>query len=164
VHFAIEQRIEGLPGAVASVFVDEGFYVSLDALPKLGRPEVLSREVHDTIVHMRVRYRFTGELSSAVRAVVDPHKLTWVEETDHDLAARNVSFRMIADHYADRFRADGHYRFEPSGATATIRRCEGDLEVRMRLVGHRVEQAIVSGLREHLNTEVDFVEAWLGAR
>jgi hypothetical protein len=39
-----------------------------------------------------------------VRAVVDPRKLSWVEVSVHDLATRTATFRMDADHYADRFR------------------------------------------------------------
>jgi hypothetical protein len=30
------------------------------------------------VVHLDVRFRFTGNLSSAVTKVVDPAKLTWV--------------------------------------------------------------------------------------
>ncbi|MEY2404948.1 MAG: hypothetical protein QOD38_2499 [Acidimicrobiaceae bacterium] len=161
-RFQLEQHIAAPVGAVVAAFVDPGFYESLEALPNLGRPELLSHEAKGSIVRMRVRYRFTGELSGAVRAVVDPKKLTWVEEADHDIAARSVSFRMIADHYADRFKSSGTYRFEPAGDTSTIRNCTGDIEIRMPLVGRRVENAIVSGLREHLGAEVALVERWIG--
>ncbi len=65
-------------------------------------------------MQLRVRYRFTGHLSSAVKAVIDPNRLTWVEEADHDLATHHVSFRMIADHYADRFTSSGRTNSRPS--------------------------------------------------
>ena len=110
---------------------------------------------------MRVRYRFTGQLSAAVRAAIDPQKLSWVEEADHDLAAHRVTFRMIADHYADRFKSSGTYRFDPAGDTATTRNCTGDIEIRMPLVGRRVENAIISGLQDHLGSEVALVEQWI---
>jgi hypothetical protein len=160
-RFQLEQRIAGPVDAVANAFVDPGFYESLEALPDLARPELLSREVRGAIVRLRVRYRFTGHLSAAVRAAVDPAKLTWVEEADHDLPAHNVSYRMIADHYADRFTCSGTYRFKPAGESATTRVCTGDLKIRMPLVGGRVENAIVSGLREHLGAEVELVERWI---
>ncbi|MEY2423695.1 MAG: hypothetical protein QOI95_3762 [Acidimicrobiaceae bacterium] len=160
-RFELEQRVAAPVGAVVAAFVDPGFYESLEALPNLGRPELLSREEKGSIVRMRVRYRFTGQLSAAVRAAIDPKKLTWVEEADHDVEARRVSFRMIADHYADRFKASGTYRFDPAGDAATTRKCAGDIEIRMPLVGRRVENAIISGLREHLDSEVDLVERWI---
>jgi hypothetical protein len=160
-RFQLEQRIAAPVDAVVAVFVDPGFYESLEALPNLGRPELLSREARGSIVRMRVRYCFTGQLSAAVRAAIDPRKLTWVEEADHDVAGHRVTFRMIADHYADRFKSSGTYRFDPAGDAATTRSCTGDIEIRMPLVGGRVEKAIVSGLREHLGSEVHLVERWI---
>lgn len=160
-RFQLQQRIAGPVETVAAAFVDPGFYESLEALPNLARPELLSREVRGPIVRLRVRYRFAGHLSAAVRAAVDPNKLSWVEEADHDLPAHRVSFRMIADHYADRFTCSGDYRFQPAGDDATIRKCAGDIKIRMPLVGGRVEQAIVSGLQEHLGAEVELVERWI---
>lgn len=162
-HFELDQRIAAPPAAVAAAFADEGLYVMLGKLAKLGPPEVLSRDTDGDVVRLRVRYRFTGELSSAVRRAIDPKKLTWVEESTHDLAARMVTFRLVADHYADRLRSSGTYRFSPDG-DGTIRHSEGDLTVRAALVGRLVEQAIVSGLREHLDDEVDLVEAFLATR
>ena len=84
-RFQLQQRIAAPVDAVVAAFVDPGFYESFEALPNLGRPELLSREEKGAIVRMRVRYRFTGQLSAAVRAAIDPKKLTWVEEADHDL-------------------------------------------------------------------------------
>jgi hypothetical protein len=161
-RFAFEQRIHGPLDAVARVFVDPNFYEQLAALPKLGRPELLSRDVDGDTVHLRVRYRFTGELSSAVTAVVDPRKLTWVEDAVHELGAYRAEFRMIADHYADRFACSGSYWFAADG-DATVRHSEGDLKIRMPLVGGRVERAIVSGIGEHLDAEVAVVEGIVSA-
>ena len=163
-RFQLQQRIAAPVDAVVAAFVDPGFYESLEALPNLARPELLSHEVNGTHVRMRVRYRFTGQLNAAVRAAIDPKKLTWVEDADHDTAAHRVTFRMIADHYADRFTASGSYRFEAAGEASTTRNCTGDIKIRMPLVGGRVENAIVSGLHEHLDSEVDLVERWIRSR
>lgn len=162
-RFEIDQRINRPPDQVAAAFVDPRFYDLLDTLPKLGRPEILSRDVEGTTVHLRVRYQFTGHLSSAVRAAVDPHKLSWVDDAHHDLARRRVRFRMVPDHYADRFECSGAYQLDAAGANATDRRCRGELRVRMPLVGHRVETAIVSGLREHLEAEVSVIEQFIAS-
>ena len=160
-HFELEQRINGPADAVAAAFIDPAYYELLDTLPKLGRPEVLTHDIEGSTAHLRIRYRFTGHLSSAVRAAVDPAKLSWVEDTHHDLSAGRARFTMVADHYADRFQCTGTYRFEAIDATTTKRICSGDLRIRMPLVGHRVEVAIVSGLREHLEAETALVERFL---
>lgn len=160
-HFELTQRFSAPVADVADAFCDPGFYEVLAELPKLGRPEVLSRETDGSRVVMRVRYRFNGELSSAARAVLDPAKLTWVEESTHDLAAHRVSFVQVPDHYADRFTCRGSYRFRADGASHTIRTAEGDVKVRAPIVGSSVERAIISGLKEHLHEAVDLLERWL---
>ena len=160
-RFQIEQVIAGPVDAVARLYTESRFYERLGELPKLGRPEVLDRREDGTAVHLAVRFRFTGNLSPAVTKVVDPAKLSWVEESVHDLARHTVTFIMRPDNYADRLRASGSTRFEPAGEDGTRRVTEGDLTVRVPLVGRSAEGAIVSGLREHLAAEVAVVEELL---
>jgi hypothetical protein len=163
VRFELVQRLAAPASDVAIAFTDPALYEELAALPKLGGCEVLDRTAEGDTVHLRVRYRFKGDLSSAVKAVIDPAKLTWVDDAHHDLAQRTVRFAMLADHYADRFRATGSYRFDPApdDSSETIRTTVGDIKVKMLLVGGQVERAIVSGLREHQEEEVTIVDRWL---
>jgi len=160
VRFNIEQRFTGDVDAVARAYADPALYGSFDGLPKLSRPQVVDHQVDGDLVVLRVRYRFGGELSAAARAVIDPGRLTWVERSVHDLADRSATFTMIPDHYADRFRCEGSYRFD-TVAGGCRRRGQGDLRVRALLVAGAVEGAIVSGLREHLIDEVPIVEAFV---
>lgn len=159
-RFTIDQRFRAAPDDVARAFANPDLYVTFQDLPKMSRPEVLSHEVEGDQVVLLIRHRFTGELSPAARAVIDPARLSWVEHATHDLAAHTTTFRMVADHYSDRFHCSGSYRFKAEG-TGTLRHCEGDIKVRALLVASAVESAIVSGLREHLDAEVDVVEAFL---
>ena len=166
-RFQNEQRIAGSMEAVARLYTEPRFYEVLGELPKLGKPEVLERREEEQVVHLAVRFRFTGNLSPAVTAVIDPAKLTWVEESVHDLTSRTVTFRMNPDHYADRLRSSGSVRFESGDDGVTRRLTEGELAVRVPLLmgGGRtagvVEQVIVSGLRDHFSAEVGVVERLL---
>jgi Protein of unknown function (DUF2505) len=166
-RFQIEQRIAGPVEAVARIYTEPSFYEQVGALPKLGKPEVLERREDGSLVHLAVRFRFTGNLSPAVTAVVDPAKLTWVEESVHDLDQYAVTFRMNPDHYRDRLRSQGSVHYEPDGDGVTRRLTEGELAVKVPLllgggaVGGVVEGAIVSGLREHLAAEIEVVERLL---
>ena len=45
-------------------------------------PDVLDQRVDGDLVRQRIRYAFVGDLSPAVTAVVDPDKLTWVEQSE----------------------------------------------------------------------------------
>jgi hypothetical protein len=79
----------------------------------------------------------------------------------HDVANRTVTFRMLPDHYADRFACEGTYRFEAAGGGGTVRRTEGDLRIKAPLVARAVEGAIVDGLRDQLAAEVPLVERFI---
>src|SRR5688572_32195125 len=111
-RFALDQRINGPVGAVARIYAGSRFYERLGELPRLGRPEVLDRREDGSVVHLSVRFRFTGDLSPAVTRVVDPARLSWVEESVHDLERHTVTFVMRPDNYADRLRFSGASRFE----------------------------------------------------
>jgi hypothetical protein len=159
-RFSIEQRFAADVDAVARAYADPALYVALDGLPKLSEPDVIGHEVDGDTVILQVRYRFGGELSAAARAIIDPARLTWVERSTHDLAERSTTFTMVPDHYADRFRCQGSYRFDPVD-DGCRRRGEGDLRVKALLVAGAVEGAIVSGLKEHLVDEVPVVESFV---
>jgi hypothetical protein len=161
VHFRLEQSFAAPVDAVALAFTEPELYEALGGLPKLGRPEVLSRTEDGEVVSLEVRYRFTGDLSAAARRVVDPAKLSWVERSTHDLARHQVDFNLVPDNYGNMLRASGRYSFEPDGPNATRRVAEGDVAVKLPLVGKAVENAIVSGIREHLTAEVPVVERYV---
>jgi hypothetical protein len=159
-RFTVEQRFSAVPDAVARAYTDPALYLAFEDLEKMSRPDVLTHEADGDVVKMQIRYRFSGHLSSAARAVIDPARLTWVEHSTHDLGRRTTTFTMVPDHYRDRFRCSGSYRFDADGS-GTVRRCDAEIKVQALLVAGAVEGAIVSGLREHLDEEVPVVEAFL---
>ncbi len=159
-QFRLEHRYRAEPEAVARAYADTALYAAVRAGSKLAPPEVLERRDDGDDVELCIRYRFIGELSPAVRAVLDPARLTWVDESTHDLVARTVAFRLVADHYADRFSCAGTYRFEADGA-GTVRHTQAELKVRAPLVGSKVERVLVGDLSTHLAAEIPGVEAFL---
>ncbi|MCU1496569.1 MAG: hypothetical protein JWM47_522 [Acidimicrobiales bacterium] len=161
-RFEITQRYQSSAADVTDAYADPELYPTLVGLPKLGGIEVLSSERDGDTATLRIRFRFTGNLPSAVTAVVDPSRLTWVQETTHDLAAGTTTFRLAPDHYPDRLQASGTFRVSADGE-GSARIVTGELKVRALLVGGKVEQAIVSGLAEYLVAEAPAVDAYLGA-
>src|SRR5688572_20413786 len=81
VRFRIEQVVAADPERVQAALVDPLFLERLASLPKLGRPELLEQRREGEVLHQRVRYRFAGDLNAAARAVLDPARLTWIEES-----------------------------------------------------------------------------------
>jgi Protein of unknown function (DUF2505) len=163
VNFRIEQRITAPLTAVETALLDRAFIAATAQLPKLGEPELLGQERDGDHVHQRIRYRFTADLSPAVARVVDPAKLTWIDDARYDLTSHTSRHRILPDHYADRLEASYDVTLEPLG-DSTRRVTTGQLKVRVPLVGGRVERAIVSGLEEHAAAEADLLGSWVAER
>lgn len=159
--FTVDQVFAAGGDALAQAYADPALYETLVGLPKLDTPEVLDHRVHGTIVRLAIRYRFVGDLSAAVTAVIDPRKLTWVERSEHDLAARKVRYRLVPDSYADRLQSQGTCAITDRTNGGSVRTVTGMLKVKALVVGSAVERAIVSGLREHLAAEVPLVEEFV---
>lgn len=159
-RFEVIQRYRSSADVVERAYADEALYPTLVGLPKLGGIELLDQTRDGDEVRMRARYRFTGHLPGAVTAVVDPERLTWVQESTHDLGTGRATFVLLPDHYPDRLSASGTYAVEAHGDRSR-RVVRGELKVRAPLVAGRVEKAIVSGLQEYLEAEAPKVDTWI---
>jgi hypothetical protein len=160
VRFELIQRLRAPVAEVEAAFIDPEYLAELGRLPKLGSPELLEQQDRGDHVWQRVRYRFVGDLSPAVTAVVDPRKLTWVEGSTLDRTSHTTTFDIEPDNYARLLGASGTITLAPDGE-ATLRRTTGDVAVHVPFVGHKVESAIISGLRQHAEREVDVLERWV---
>jgi hypothetical protein len=157
VDFRIEQRFPAPLAVVEATLLDSTFAAGL-----VTRPQLLSEQRDGTVVRRRVRHTFTGELSTAVTAVVDPHKLTWVDVGEHDLGTHRSTHRIEPDHYEGRLTCRYESVLVPEG-DSTARIVTGELRVHMPFVGGRVERAIVSGLADHAVQEEEAMVAWLAS-
>ena len=159
-RFRLEQQFSAALPAVEAAFVDPALLAEMATLPGLGRPQLVGLDEDGDTVRQQVRYAFTGELSPAVTAAIDPQRLTWVEHSEHDRRTHRGLFHIVPDHYADRLSCSGSIRFEVDGGV-TRRVVEGDLRVRFPFVAAKVERAIVAGLHDHAAAEAGVVQAWL---
>ena len=109
-NFRIEQPIAAPCARVIAVSADPDFYVRRGESEKVRPPEIVERTQDGDTVRLSIRYAFTGDLSGAARAILDPSQLTWVVETDLSTTTGDAVFRLRPDHYADRLSCDGAYR------------------------------------------------------
>jgi hypothetical protein len=166
VKFTITQHFSGAtPAQIVAAYTNPDLYATFEGLTKVARPEVVAREATSDHISLTLRMRFIAELNAAARAVVDPAKLSWLQDEQYDLGSLTATAVFHPENYADRFSSSGGYAFapDPNDASRTIRTITGDLRVRMMLVGGQVEGAIVSGLREHFAEEQPLVQRWLDA-
>jgi hypothetical protein len=160
VRFELEQRFSAPVAAVAAVYADPRLLELLNRVQTLCQTELLERVEDESSIRQRVRFSFRGAISPAVTAVVDPNRLTWVEESTLDRRTHHRRFRIIPDHYPDRLRSSGTVDLEDLGS-ATRRVTRGDLEVHVPFFGGKVAEAIVSELCEFSAAEAAAVQQWL---
>ena len=159
-RFEISQEFRHAPRAVDEAYTDPALYPTLVGLPNLGDIRVLSHERTGDHALLSIHCTFVREFSPMVAAAIDPSKLSWVQESSHDLAAGTTTFRFLPDNYADRFSASGGTRIAPA-PSGSVRVLSGEVKVRAPLVGGKVEKAIAEGLEEYLVAEAELVNRFI---
>lgn len=164
-NFSIGQNVAVAPDAAVAAYASPAFYEGRPASGDISLVEVVSHQGDRSPATIEVRYQFTGSVSSAVRAVVDPAKLSWVTRTEIHLKERRTSFVVLPDHYPDRLDCSGTFVFTEgaTGPDSTVVTIAGELKVHVFLVGRTVEQLIVSGLRSYMAAEVSMLPAFTAA-
>jgi Protein of unknown function (DUF2505) len=164
VKFSIRQAVAVPPVRAMEAYGSPEFYEGRPARDDIEVREVVGHEVKGDRVLLQVRFAFTGSVSPAVRAVVDPGKMSWITKTEILLAEGRSSWVVRPDHYPDRLSASGVYRFEEgdSGPGSCVVQVEGDLKVRVPIVGRSVEKVIVGDLRTYIADEVAGLADWNG--
>jgi Protein of unknown function (DUF2505) len=162
VKFSIRQPVAVSPARAMAAYGSPTFYEGRPARDDIEVREVVRHEETAGRVLLEVRFAFTGSVSPAVRAVVDPQKMSWITRTELLLAEGRSSWTVLPDHYPDRLSASGTYRFEEAGPAACDVEVEGDLRVRVPIVGRSVEKVIVGDLRAYIADEVAGIADWQG--
>jgi hypothetical protein len=162
VRFQIEQRFTAKANEVLRALISEKYLrEGMAKLPDISEPDV-TQHLSDGAVRNVLKFHFGGHLPSVVTTVVDPKKLSWVEDTNIDLVAFAANFTITPAHYANFFGCRGTWKINHNGSSS-IRIIEGTMKVSSPIpfVNGQVERAIVSGLRERLVLEPAILDSWL---
>lgn len=162
--FAVRQAVAVPPDRAITAYGSPSFYEGRPAHDDIAVREVVRHEEAGDRVLLEVRFAFTGSVSPAVRAVIDPARMSWVTRTEILRAEARSSWVVLPDHYPDRLSARGTYRFErgDDGPASTDVEVEGDLKIRVPIVGRSVERVIVADLRAYIADEVAGIPDWVG--
>jgi hypothetical protein len=155
VHFSIDQDVNVSPEMAMVAYGSPAFYEGRPDVDNIAVLEVVNFEDNDTSLLIEVRFKFKGSISSAVKAVIDPDKMSWITRTEVLLEERRSTFTVLPDHYPDRLTSSGSYNFaDGTGRNTAVVTVEGDLKVHVPIVGRSVEKVILSGLGTYIGQEV----------
>lgn len=161
--FSIDQDLTAPPATVQDALLDPDFIRITATIPKIGGAELLELTRNRNAARLRVRYRFTAPLSSAITRVIDPEKLTWVDDGTFALAVFRSEHALLPDNYADRLTASYTSTLTPN-LGGTRRTLTGSLTVKAPLVGGKIAGVIVDGLREAMATQASMLNEWTARR
>ena len=157
--FTIRQDIAAPLTTVESLLVDPEFIEATGALAPLADCRLLDAETTTAGTTVRIHRRFAADLPRVVTAVVDPQRLTWVEEVVFDHATHAGTHRIVPDHYRDLLECRYRTTLRPGG-DETVRLADGAMRVRVLIGGKQVERAIVDGLRDYAAAEAALLATW----
>ncbi|HEX3334582.1 MAG TPA: DUF2505 family protein [Acidimicrobiales bacterium] len=154
--FAFREPVAVPPARALAAYGTPAFYEGRPERDDIAVKEVVRHEETATGVLIEVRYAFTGSVSPAVRAVIQPDKMSWITRTEILPDESRTAWVVLPDHYPDRLTASGGFRFEPGsdGPASTVIAVDGELEVHVPIVGRSVERVIVADLKSYLVDEV----------
>ena len=91
--------------------------------------------------------------------------LRWIEESTYDKARHRFDYRILPnlpESWRDRFQSHGSYQLTQEGALVH-RRIEGEIVVRVPLLGRTVEKLLVREVTENFRAEAEAMSAMLRA-
>jgi Protein of unknown function (DUF2505) len=157
----LDQPMAVSADAAQAAFADPAFYQSLGELAGISAPEVRSFSQTNDRVHMVLGYRFAGQLNGPAKRLLDPEKITWSQVTDIDLTARRTEVRMVPDNYQSLLSFNAWYELRSEGEETCSQHFEGDLRVRLPLLGPLAERAIGGSIRQNLAETAHLVERYV---
>lgn len=103
------------------------------------------------------------ELPVAVAKVIGANKLIYTQTTRFDRAASRLSWEVQPNVMADKVTAKGLFEVRPTDEGCE-RSVAGEIEVRVPLIGRRVEKAIVEDVSRNYDEAAKASLRWLAAR
>ena len=146
-RFSVTRDFDAEPAAVAGVLIDPEFHQSL-TLADLGPPAL----VEHTPTSIVLRYQYVGSLDPIAKKFLSGNKLSWVQTINLDAASGRGTLSINAD-ASDRLAADATIAL--TGATTLA--INGDLRVRVPMIGGSAERRIVPGVVTRLNATADAI-------
>lgn len=138
---------------------DPDFYAGL-RLPDVEPPEVIARTEQGDHVDVRVRFKYTGKLDPIARRIVGHDHISWVQRLEIDRAAQSCALQVVPEMGAVPVSCTGRFVLRAEGA-GCVRTLDGELRIRVPLIGSRGERSLAPGIMRRLDLEAVALDRYL---
>ena len=159
------QATHDLPCAARTfwdLYFDDDYNGGLDRELNLAENQVLERDDDGDITRMKVRVAPAREVPAAVRKVLPSATLAYNEHRVLDRRRGHLDWRVTHDAVGPkRLRCEGVLDVIPTGEESCRRVLDGEIKVRIPLVGRFIEKAIATDVVRCYDVAADFLPRWL---
>jgi hypothetical protein len=142
--------------AVETALLDPDFWGQLE-LPDVDAPTVLSSKAD----RIEIAMVWAGTLEGLGRRIAGSDHVTWKQTLQLD-RVRHTGRLEIASALRVTTTCRATLRFDPiDGGAGTRRTLDGELSVKVPLVGGQAEQRLAPGIRQRIDDEAVALRAWL---
>ena len=156
--FRMEHILPAAPDHAWSVIMSEEFARQSYAHSGTLR-EVLLEEERNGLTFMKLRIVVEKPLPPMAAKVIGSTQLSWIQEQLIDDVQRVMNWKITIPS-AKKVQSSGVFRIEDMGGKAR-RIVEGDVSVKIPLVGKKAEQHICKQLEESYEKSAKFTQNWL---
>ena len=146
--------------AVCAAMGDPEFYAALD-LPDVESPEVLVRTVAGDVVDIHVRFAYTGKLDPIARRIVGNDHVSWVQRLVIDNASTSCALTVTPAAGIVPVTCTGRFDLHPADGEHCLRTLDGELRVKVPIIGGRAEKSLAPGILRRLDLEAESMNAYL---
>lgn len=155
-RFHVEHRFASSVDAVIAGLLDPAFHRGLQL------PDVRLLDLHEHTEGseslLRLRYTFVGHLDPLARRLLGGRQLTWRQDLRLDRTRREGRLSFEAEADPQRLHGAGDITLRPAEGGGTVRRIDGELVVRVPVIGGTAERRIVPGLLRRLDVEAQALD------
>jgi Protein of unknown function (DUF2505) len=159
VKLAASHHFAGSIAEVCAAMGDPAFYAAL-RLPDVEPPELVSRTADGMRVDVSVRFTYTGKLDPIARRIVGHDQVSWVQQLQIDPVAASAALQVVPAVGMVPVTCTGTFTLTAEG-DGCVRSLDGDLRIKVPIIGSRAEKSLAPGILRRLDIEADALDAFL---
>lgn len=159
-RFKAEHRIRGISlEDFEKLYFDESFNEALCKTVKLHRT-LMARTVQAGKLHREVKVAAEREIPPAAARILGGSRLEYTEYLDYPIGSHRGTWKTISSLMTDKVDSAGTFGFRSEGGQV-VRTVEGDVTVKIMLVGKVVEQFIAADIEKSYAQAAEFMQKWI---
>lgn len=148
------------PTEVAQALVDPDFAPELAALPDVGDVEVVDQGEIEGSRFLSVRLVYDGSLDGVAAKVLGPTAPSWVQTYRFDIGSGRGRLEIVPESHGSLIDCSAEVALTAVGP-GTRRVVDGQLSIRVPLIGGRAERALGPAIAARIDVEADLLNRWL---